>query len=135
MLSHLAGAFKERPLFDPKRRSGKVRLHPSAREQLDPLRGAHRATQGSIDRDSADFDFCRYLRPISDDQLASRPDLALETAVDAEGLLKGELSVEVAPPVDESVERGSVGFDSHLPLNLSNSPISSSSEPKLIAIL
>src|SRR5262249_56763412 len=103
-------------------------MHPNAGDQLDPLRAAHRSPQGSVDRDSADFDFCRYLRPISDDQLASRSDLALETAIDAEGLLEGELSVEVASTVDESVERGSVGFDSHLPLNLSNSPISSSSE-------
>jgi hypothetical protein len=76
------------------------------RVQLDPLRGKHRALERTVDRDAVHVDLGVDLGGIAQDQLAAAGDPALEPAVDAEGLLEDELTLQVAALVEKPVERG-----------------------------
>src|SRR5689334_2549007 len=133
--THLAGALEERPFFHAQRWGRQIGVDPGPGQQLDTARSPDAALERPVDRDALDLDVRGDLGAVSHDQLAARADAALEMAVDPEGFLEGQISLKMAALVYEPVQGCPVGFDSHLPLSLSNSPMSSSSDPKLISIL
>src|SRR5215471_3696314 len=145
--AHLAGALEHRPLLDLQHRCDDVGEDLCLREELDPLAGPHAASQAAVDRELRDVDVGRDLRGLTDDELADRADLPLEVAIDAEGVLEGQIAAHLAPLVDEPVERSAIASRRHwrlslsrlfaysLPLSRSYNRINSSSDPNAISIL
>src|SRR5262249_50625797 len=112
--SHAAGALEERALFDPEHRRVNLRRHARPRMDLDALAREDRAFEGSVDRDALDPDLRVDLGGSADYQLPSRRDLPIEPSIDPEGLLEGQLALQVASLVEKSVERGAVAAGLHV---------------------
>src|SRR5262249_59802458 len=75
------------------------------RMDLDAFARAHGAAEHAVDRDPLDLDVGVDLGRVPEDELAPGGNHAFEPAVDAEGLLEGELPLQPAALVEESVER------------------------------
>src|SRR5258706_9288692 len=142
LLTHLAGAFEMRALFDAQHGCRDVPEDPGARQELHALGRMDGALQLAVDREAADLHLRVDVRVVAENQLACRPDLPLEPSIDPEGLFEREVSPDVTPLVDVAVQSRSLSpwlhRSSHsgqfFPDSLSNKPMSSSSEPNAITI-
>ena len=102
---HVAGALEERAFLDCRtgacrsavtRARGWISMRSLARTEpfSEPLIETRSTSDLGVD-----------LGRIAEDQLAARRNLALELSVDAEGLLEGQLALQVAALVEKAVER------------------------------
>src|SRR4029077_14597025 len=83
------------------------------RQKLDALRRLDGPLELAVDGEAADLHLRVDVRVVTENQLASRPDLPLEPSIDAEGLFERQVSPDEPPLVDEPVQSRSVSLWLH----------------------
>src|SRR6185369_9055200 len=100
--------------LDDQRRGVDIGENFTGRRNMNPPGRADRAARGPGNDDLADAEIAIHLAAV-DDQVPFGDHGAIELAVDAEGGLEAELSLDVAAVVEEAVEVAlfDVGFEDH----------------------
>src|ERR1700682_4334463 len=138
LLRHLTRALEEGALLDLHDGRAQSREDPGSGEKLAALARLHLDGELSIDRQPADLNVRVHVGGIPEDELRPGPDFPFEPAVDPEGLLEGQIALEVAASIEEAVQGRAVASRLHsrppfFPARRSKRPMSSSSNETAIS--